>query len=50
LVRLLLARELDRLDAFQRLLPVSGTKQHESLMGLSPAMVADISAKPLEHD
>jgi hypothetical protein len=50
LVRLLLARELDRLDAFQRLLPVSGTKQHESLMGLSPAMAADISAKPLEHD
>jgi hypothetical protein len=50
LVRLLLARELDRLDAFQRLLPVSGTKQHESLMGLSPAMAADISAMPLEHD
>jgi hypothetical protein len=46
LVRLLLARELDRLDAFQRLLPVSGTKQHESLMGLSPAMAA-ISARSL---
>lgn len=25
-------------------------KQHKSLMGLSPAMAADISAKPLEHD